>query len=104
MRKYHLLAKVRKKNPYKQMNKKTQEHTTVSNILNREFTGNLPYKKTGTDITYIRWNARWVYLSIVKDMVSGEVLAHILSLTLELTLVQETYKQLGNKYHNNELT
>jgi hypothetical protein len=39
MKKYDLLAKIREKNPYKQIQKATQEHNTASNLLNREFTG-----------------------------------------------------------------
>jgi putative transposase len=37
MNKYNLLAKVRKRNPYKNIFKATKEHRTCSNILNREF-------------------------------------------------------------------
>jgi hypothetical protein len=37
MKKYGLLAKIRRINPYKQIMKVTQEHKTVGNILNREF-------------------------------------------------------------------
>lgn len=113
MRKYNLLAKVRRKNPYKQIAKKTQEHSIAPNLLNREFQCQIPkewawpipvpYTKLGTDITYIYFNHRWVYFSLVKDMVTGEALAHILSITLELTLVQETYQSLKNKYQHGEL-
>jgi hypothetical protein len=37
MRKYNLLAKIRNKNPYTQIQKATQEHRTCKNILNRQF-------------------------------------------------------------------
>jgi hypothetical protein len=37
MKKYGLLAKIRKPNPYKQIMKVTQEHRTTGNKLNREF-------------------------------------------------------------------
>ena len=108
MKKYNLLAKIRRGNPYKQIAKKTQEHTVVSNILNREFQctpkeNGSPYSKIGTDITYIRFNQRWTYFSIVKDMVTGEALASVLSQTHELTLVQDTYAQLKEKYWWDEL-
>jgi len=45
MRKYKLLSKVRRKNPYKHMLKATSEHSVVKNILNRCFKWNMPYKK-----------------------------------------------------------
>lgn len=38
MNKYNLLAKIRRKNPYKQIMKANQEHRTAENKLNREFT------------------------------------------------------------------
>jgi len=37
MREYDLLAKVRRRNPYRIIMKKTQEHAVTQNMLNREF-------------------------------------------------------------------
>ena len=37
MKKYNLLSKIRKKNPYKHIAKATQEHRTITNILSRNF-------------------------------------------------------------------
>jgi hypothetical protein len=37
MKKYDLLSKVRKRNPYKQIAKATQEHRSLKNLLNRDF-------------------------------------------------------------------
>jgi hypothetical protein len=37
MKKYNILSKIRRKNPYKQIMKATQEHNTAKNLLNREF-------------------------------------------------------------------
>jgi hypothetical protein len=37
MKKYNLLSKIRKRNPYKQMTKKTEEHRSMANILKRDF-------------------------------------------------------------------
>jgi hypothetical protein len=37
MKKYNLLSKIRKKNPYKQIAKATQEHRSMTNILQRNF-------------------------------------------------------------------
>lgn len=45
MKKYGLLARVRRKNPYKQIMRKTQEHKVVRNVLNREFYGATPLRK-----------------------------------------------------------
>lgn len=51
MKKYHLICKIRRANPYKQMAKKTQEHRTFNNQLNREFKSIAPFKVFCTDIT-----------------------------------------------------
>jgi hypothetical protein len=42
MRKYNLLAKIRRENPYKKIQKATQEHSMVPNILNRDFQCQIP--------------------------------------------------------------
>jgi putative transposase len=79
MKKYILLAKIRRKNPYKQIQKATQEHRTAPNLVNREFVSGTAYQKLGTDITYLRLNNHWTYLSMMKDMITGETLAWKLS-------------------------
>ena len=44
MRKYELYIKIRRRNPYKMIMKKTQEHRTFDNILDRNFKQNIPGK------------------------------------------------------------
>lgn len=97
MKKYNLLAKIRRKNPYKQVQKVTQEHNTVPNLVNREFKIGMPYQKLWTDITYLRLNTRWTYLSLLKDMITWEALGHKLSPHLGLSSVQETLDQIEQK-------
>jgi putative transposase len=79
MKKYSLLAKIRRKNPYKQIQKATQEHNTAPNLMNREFDSGSAYQKLGTDIIYLRLGSHWTYLSMMKDMITGEALAWKLS-------------------------
>lgn len=101
MKKYGLTAMVRKKNPYKQMMKKSLEHRTFPNKLKREFHQILPFKVFCTDITYIPFLSRFAYLSVVKDIASGEVVAWNLSLSLEVALVTETVKNIQlDSYEN----
>ena len=45
MHKYDLLAKVRRRNPYKRIMKRTQEHRIAQNILGRAFRGVTPFSK-----------------------------------------------------------
>lgn len=103
MKKYCLLSVIRRKNPYRFILKANQEHRTVPNILNREFRTDVPYRKLGTDITYIPYKDQWSYLSIVKDMASTEILSWKISLSLGLNVVQDTLQKLESKYANNEL-
>jgi transposase InsO family protein len=75
MKKYGLVTKIRRRNPYKDIMKKTQEHRVVPNVLNRQFTQPIPYRALCTDVTYIKFHHRFVYLSTIKDICSGEMVA-----------------------------
>ena len=101
MNKYWLLAKIRRKNPYKNIFKATIEHKSMKNILNRQFRWITPLKKLGTDITYIKFQWKWTYLSIIKDIITGEILASQISNNLWLWFVRNTVKELENKYSVN---
>ena len=101
MNKYGLIAQVRKRNPYKMIMKKTQEHRTCDNILNREFEQIIPRKIFCTDITYLYYGGgRRAYLSVIKDIASGEVIAWELSTNLELEFVLKTVDQLNTLEKN----
>jgi putative transposase len=99
MKKYGLVAKIRRRNPYKAIMKKTAEHRTFANQLGRVFKQTIPYRFFCTDITYMPFNNRFAYLSVVKDIATGEIVAwHILPhITMELVL--ETIRQM-EKYQN----
>jgi len=94
MRKYDLVTKVRRKNPYKAIMKKRLEHRIFPNKLQREFNQMVPFKVFCTDITYIPFQGGFVYLSVIKDIASGEVVAWNVSLYLDMNLVTETIKSL----------
>jgi len=103
MNKYSLLAKIRRRNPYKHIMKTNGEHRTVENKLNREFSWISPLKKLWTDITYIRFKWRWIYLSIIKDIVTSEILSSKISDNIWLWVVLDTIKELKEKYPSWEL-
>ena len=95
--KYGLITKIRRKNPYKAIMKKTQEHRTFENILDRQFAQDVPNKIFCTDITYLPFNHRFAYFSAVKDIASGEIVGHSLSPNLQMDIVLNTLKSLqGN--------
>lgn len=95
MNHYGLYCEIRRKNPYKNIMKKTQEHRTFENLLDRNFLQLIPKKVLCTDITYLYYGSgRKAYLSAIKDIASGETLAWELSQNLELTFVLSTVDQL----------
>lgn len=94
MRKYGLVARVRRRNPYKAIMKKRLEHRIFPNRLERAFDQNVPLKVFCTDITYIPFQNIFAYLSVVKDIASGEVVAWNLSHGLEETLVLDTMQNM----------
>jgi hypothetical protein len=71
--------------------KRTQQHRVAPNILSRAFQWFVPLRKLWTDITYLRFKWRWIYLSIVKDMIAGEILAFWISDIWVLTWHHLTY-------------
>lgn len=94
MQKYELVAKVRRRNPYRAIWKKTMEHRVFPNKLKREFNQNTPFKVFCTDITYIPLLKGFAYLSVVKDVATGEVVAWKVSLHIDMELVVETIKSM----------
>ncbi|KIL36996.1 transposase [Cohnella kolymensis] len=102
MRKYSLIAKVRQANPYRKMALATQEHHTCPNLLQREFEQGEPEKVLLTDITYLSYNnGQWGYLSCVKDGSTKQILAHYLSTSLEVSLVERTLDILLERLDGN---
>lgn len=97
MIKYHLTARIRRKNPYKMIMKKSLEHRTFENRLNREFKQYIPRRVFCTDITYIPFNYRFAYLSVVKDIATGEIVAWHLAKHPEMDLVLGTIEKLSKE-------
>ena len=99
MKKYNLAAKIRRRNPYKAIMKKTAEHRTFANQLNRDFTQTIPRRFFCADITYLFFNNRAAYLSVIKDIATGEIMAWQISQRITMELVLETIGQM-NKYQD----
>lgn len=94
MKKYRLFAKIRRTNPYKIIMKKSLEHRTFENKLNRNFDQSVPFKALCADITYLPFNHRFAYLSAVKDVASGEVVGWNLTRHLEMDIVLGTIENM----------
>ena len=98
MKKYNLFCPIRKANPYRRMAKALKTNNVAKNLLNREFEKHGPRKVLLTDITYIPYNNTRCYLSTIIDGFTKEVLAYVLSESLEIDFVLETVNQLINKH------
>lgn len=94
MKKYRLFARIRRKNPYKTMMKQSLEHRTHENKLARNFKQEAPFTTFSTDITYLPFNHRFAYLSVVKDIASGEAVGWSVSQNIDMELVMNTIKHM----------
>jgi len=77
MRKYQLITKVRRKNPYKAVFKTGEDHKVLPNILSRDFVVPEADRFYSTDITYLSYGkGQLAYLSAVKDLGTSEIIHH----------------------------
>jgi transposase InsO family protein len=83
--------------------KKNLEHRTAPNKLQRQFVQKNPLTVFCTDITYIPFAHSFVYLSVIKDIASGEVMSWSLSKGLEINLVIDTILKMKLKNYENIL-
>ena len=105
MNKYQLYTKIRRRNPYKMIMKKTQEHRTCENILNRQFKQDVPGKVLCTDTTYMYYGqSRKAYLSVIKDIASKEIVSWQLSGNLTMKFVLDSMSALKNVKTLNDKT
>jgi len=95
MKKYGLFCPIRKANPYRRMAKALKTNNVAQNLLNREFEAHGPRAVLLTDITYIiNSKAPRCYMSTIIDACTKELLAWVLSESLEIDFVLETVNQL----------
>lgn len=94
MHKYGLLCPVRHANPYRRMAKAMKTNVVADNALKREFKMHGVRSVLLTDITYIRLNDAFCYLSVIIDAYTMEVLSYVLSESLEVDFVLDTVKNL----------
>lgn len=98
MKKYNLICPIRKANPYRRMAKALKTSNVAENLVNREFTKYGPRKILLTDITYIPYNGKFCYLSAILDAFTKQILAYVLSDSLEVDFVLETVNILIEKH------
>lgn len=98
MKKYGLLCPIRKANPYRRMQTVMKTNHVAENLVNREFTEHGPRQILLTDITYINYGDGRCYLSTILDAYTHEILAYVLSGSLEVDFVLETVNNMVEKH------
>ena len=67
------------------------------NVLNREFSASQPNQKWVTDVTYIGTQQGWCYLSTIKDLYDGFIVAYGCDQNNSIGLVTRTVRQAKQK-------
>jgi transposase InsO family protein len=99
MKKYNLFCPIRKANPYRRMAKALKTDAISDNLVKREFAEHGAGKILLTDITYLFYNHGCkAYLSVIKDAYTKQVLAYVVSESLEVDFVLETINNLIDKH------
>lgn len=94
MEKFNLSCPIRKANPYRRMAQALRTSNVADNILQREFESYGPRVVLLTDITYLPYNGRFAYLSTILDAFTKQILAYVISESLEVDFVLETVNLL----------
>ncbi len=92
MRKLHIRSVARKPYPYRKVEDLGTYHC-YPNVLDRDFTASQPNQKWVTDITYVRLEQGWAFLSIIRDLFDGFIVSHILHDRNSIALVTRTLQQ-----------
>lgn len=98
MKKYGLVCNIRKANPYRRMAKTIKTNNVADNLLKRKFTSYGPRMVLLTDITYIPYNGVFCYLSTILDAYTKQILAYVLSESLEVDFVLQTVNKMVEEY------
>lgn len=93
MQKYNLLSVVRRK----KFNYCSQYLHRYPNILNRDFSADRPNQKWVTDISYIKTNQGFLYLSIIRDLYDNSIVAYKTAKEQSIKLVLDTIKTAKRK-------
>ncbi|MBD7946423.1 IS3 family transposase [Psychrobacillus sp. Sa2BUA9] len=90
MQKYGWQCKVK----VKKRKKTGQPAYVTDNLLARDFTATKPLERLVTDITYLPFGQTMMYLSSIKDLFNGEIIAYTIDLNQDTKLVIDTLNQL----------
>ena len=89
MKKYDLLAEIRRRRKWQQMGQQLHKY---ENLLNREFHADGPNRKWVTDISYIHTKQGVLYLSIIRDLYDNSIVAYKTGTEQTVNLVLDTLR------------
>jgi transposase InsO family protein len=92
MHKLNIRSVARKPKLHKKLEESGAYHK-YPNLLNRDFVATRPNQKWVTDVTYIRTQQGWAYLSTIKDLYDGFIVGHAFSQSNSIALVTATLRQ-----------
>lgn len=95
MQEMGIRSKMRQKR--RQSYKTTVGARVAENLLQREFKADKPKQKWVTDVTQYRVVDTWIYLSAIKDLYNGELIASHMSLRNDNQLVLQTFEKAFKK-------
>lgn len=90
MQKYNWNCRVK----MKKRHKIGQPYKVVENKLNRQFSSDASLKKLVTDITYLPFGQKQLYLSSIMDLYNGEIIAYTIGDKQDTAFVLDTLDQL----------
>lgn len=73
-----------------------QPYYIAANLLNRNFEATAPLQKLVTDITYLPFGQKQLYLSSIQDLYNGEIIAYSIGDCQDTDFVLNTLSQLNN--------
>lgn len=89
MKKYEVLAEIRRPRKWRQMGQQVHKY---ENLLNREFHADRPNTKWVTDISYIQTGQGVLYLSMIRDLYDNSIVAYRTATHQTVNLVLETIR------------
>ena len=87
MKKYGLLAQIRRRRKWQQMGQQIHKY---KNLLNRDFHADKPSIKWVTDISYIRTKQGVLYLSLIRELYGNSIMAYKIETEQTVNLALDT--------------
>ena len=98
MKKYGLLAEIRRRRKWIQMGQQIHRY---ENLLNRQFQADRPNSKWVTDISYIHTKEGVLYLSMIRDLYDNSIVAYKTGTKQTINLVLDTIRLAIKREKNN---